>query len=250
MNAIIVDDTRTAIDSLAEKLKRYGDISLLATAENGADGLGKVSQFKPDLLFLDMELPDMTGIMFLERMKEVADNWCYVVIYTAYNDYMLPAFRNKAFDFLLKPIDEKELDIIINRFYTESNSEVRELEPKDGMINRADGKLLFYTNAVDFRLIQVRDICVFAYDHKARVWTVVAAGCDKPMRLKRNVSKDSLLKLDANFIQVSQNCIININYLMEVRDNKCFFYPPFDGIDFVKVGRFFRRKLINRYSTI
>lgn len=250
MNAIIIDDMKTAIDNLAEKLQRYGDINLVATADNGADGLEKVRWCKPDLLFLDIELPDMTGIMFLERMKEVADGRCHVVIYTAYNDYMLPAFRNKAFDFLLKPIDDEELDTIINRFYTEYRACNRGLEPKGGVINRNDGRLLFYTNTVDFRLIQVHDICVFCYDHGSRVWTVVTAEGDKPMRLKRVVSRDVLLKLSPNFVQVSQKCIININYLMEVRDNVCFFYPPFDGIDFVKVGRFFRRKLISRFNAI
>ena len=110
--------------------------------------------------------------------------------------------------------------------------------------------LLFYTNSVDFRLVRIRDICVFHYDHEARVWTVVAAGCDRPLRLKRGVSKDVLLGIDDSFVQVSQKFIVNINYLLEVRDNICRFYPPFEDIDYVKVGRFFRRKLISRYSSL
>ena len=78
----------------------------------------------------------------------------------------------------------------------------------------------------------------------------MAAGCDKPMRLKRNVNKDVLLGIDNSFIQVSQKYIININYLMEVCDNICRFYPRFDNIDYVKVGRFYRRKLIKRFSAL
>ena len=219
MNVMIVDDTKAAIDCLAAKLERYPGVTLSATAMTGEDGIDKVLRYKPELLFLDMELPDMNGIGFLERVKEVSDYWCYVVIYTAYDDYMLPAFRNKVFDFLLKPID-------------------------DG------GKLLIYTNAVDFRLVQIRDICVFRYDHDARVWTVVAAGCDRPLRLKRSVNKDAILAIDDSFVQVSQKCIINVNYLLEVRDNVCSFYPPFDGITDVKVARFFRRKLVSRYNSL
>ena len=120
----------------------------------------------------------------------------------------------------------------------------------DGAVKRNGGKLLFYTNTVDFRLVQIRDICVFLYDHEARVWTVIAAGCDRPLRLKRNVTKETLLKIDDSFVQVSQKHIININYLLEVRDNVCRFYPPFDKIDNVTVGRFFRRKLISRYNSL
>lgn len=249
MNAIIVDDTPAAIESLAAKLKKYPDITLVATADNGSDGIEQVMKHRPELLFLDMELPDMTGIEFLERMRAEDDYRCYVVIYTAYNDYMLPAFRNRAFDFLLKPIDDGELDTIMNRFYADSlngNGSARQ----DDTLKRKDGKLLFYTNAVDFRLIQIRDICVFHYDHEARVWTVIAAGCDRPLRLKRNITKENLLKIDDSFIQVGQKYIININYLLEVRDNICCFYPPFDKIDYVKVGRFFRRKLISRYNSL
>lgn len=249
MNAIIVDDTKTAIDALAEKLNKYSDITLAATATNGADGIELVKKYKPELLFLDMELPDMTGIDFLERLQQEPDYWCYVVIYTAYNDYMLPAFRNRAFDFLLKPIDDKELDTIMTRFYTDKRTNNKEQNNEEA-VKRNGGKLLFYTNAVDFRLVQIRDICVFHYDHEARVWTVIAAGCDRPLRLKRNVTKETLLKIDDCFVQVSQKYIININYLLEVRDNVCCFYPPFDKIDYVTVGRFFRRKLINRYNAL
>ncbi len=249
MNAIIVDDTPAAIDNLAAKLEKYADINLIATADNGEDGIAKVLEHRPELLFLDMELPDMTGIEFLERMRAEEDSRCYVVIYTAYNDYMLPAFRNRAFDFLLKPVDDGELETIMNRFYADcaaSNDRTRQEETT----KRDDGKLLFYTNAADFRLVQIRDICVFHYDHEARVWTVIAAGCDRSLRLKRNVTKDVLLRINDSFVQVSQKYIININYLLEVRDNFCRFYPPFDNIDYVKVGRFFRRKLISRYNSL
>ena len=249
MNAIIVDDTKAAIDNLVDKLKKYPDVCVVATAGTGEEGLEMMAKHKPGLLFLDVELPDMTGIEFLEQLNDVAEWPCHVVIYTAYSDYMLPAFRNKAFDFLLKPVDDKELDTVMSRFYEEHDSG-KAAAVKDETIKSNDGKLLFYTNTVDFRLVQIRDICVFSYDHDTRVWMAVAAGFDKPMRLKRNVNKDILLGIDSSFIQVSQKHIININYLMEVCDNICRFYPPFDDIDYVKVGRFYRRKLIKRFSAL
>lgn len=249
MNAIIVDDTQTAIDNLLDKMRKYPDISIVATSTTGEGGLDMIMRHKPDLLFLDVELPDMTGIEFLAQLNDQAEWPCHVVIYTAYSDYMLPAFRNKAFDFLLKPVDDRELDTVISRFYEEHQSEKMACQ-KDVAVKNNNGKLLFYTNSVDFRLIQIRDICVFSYDHDTRVWMAVAAGHDKPMRLKRNVNKDILMGIDDSFIQVSQKHIININYLMEVCDNICRFYPPFDKIDYVKVGRFYRRKLIKRFCSL
>lgn len=76
MNVMIVDDTKAAIDCLAAKLERYPGVTLSATAMTGEDGIDKVLRYKPELLFLDMELPDMNGIGFLERVKEVSDYWC------------------------------------------------------------------------------------------------------------------------------------------------------------------------------
>lgn len=245
MNAIIVDDTQAAIDNLVDKLQKYPDVSVVATAGTGEEGLDMIMRHKPDLLFLDVELPDMTGIEFLSQFNDLAEWPCHVVIYTAYTDYMLPAFRNKAFDFLLKPVDDKELDTVISRFYEERDSEKAAVIKDDSIIKNGNDKLLFYTNTVDFRLVQIRDICVFSYDHDTRVWMAVAAGCDKPMRLKRNVNKDVLLGIDSSFIQVSQKYIININYLMEVCDNICRFYPPFDNIDYVKVAAFIAANLSN-----
>lgn len=249
MDAMIIDDTQTAIDELSAKLEKYAEVSIVATASNGTEGMEKLKKYKPELVFLDMEMPDMTGIDFLNRMRDETEHWCYVVIYTAYNDYVLPSFRNKAFDFLLKPVDDNELDTIMKRFFDDRQRGGRGPEEAPAVRRNCD-KLLFYTNAVDFRLVQVRDICVFGYDSEARVWTATAAGYDRPMRLKRSVNKEVLLRLDDCFVQVSQKYIININYLLEVNDNICSFYPPFEGIDYVKVGRFYRRKLVNLYNSL
>ena len=247
MNAIIVDDTQAAIDNLAAKLGRYEDVTLVATATNGEDGIAQVMKHKPELLFLDMELPDMTGIQFLERLKEDTDFWCYVVIYTAYSDYMLPAFRNRAFDFLLKPIDEAELDTIMTRFFADRKSGASRRR-QDDAVKRNGGKLLFYTNAVDFRLVRTRDICVFHYDHGARVWTVIAAGCDRPLRLKRSVSKDVLLGIDDCFVQVGQKFIININYLVTIKERRCVLYPPFDQVNDLSISNIFHKKLLKMFQ--
>lgn len=249
MNAIIIDDEPKAIEALAGKLSQFPDIDIIATATNGADGIECIRTGNPDILFLDIQLPDMTGLEILKSINEICSSTCHVVIYTAYDDYILPAFRNRAFDCLLKPIEDSELTTIMNRFYAD-RMELNENAHREDRTQKSDDKLLFYTNAEDFRLVRIREICVFRYDHDLRVWLVIAAGCDKPMQLKRNVNKEVILGIDNRFIQVSKRHIINLNYLIEVRDNLCRFYPPFDKIEDVKVGRLYRRKLINRYNSL
>lgn len=115
MKIIIVDDEKMAANALADKLKEYDETELVGVAYNGMDGLKLLEEKQPDLMFLDVELPDISGIEFLERIDGMTDGRCRVVMYTAHGRYMLPAFRNKAFDFLLKPIEDNELRMILRR---------------------------------------------------------------------------------------------------------------------------------------
>lgn len=250
MKTIIIDDSTSAIEALADKLGKYEDIQLVGTANNGRIGLNLAKEVNPDVVFLDVELPDMSGVEFLEQMDNTLPEQCHVVMYTGHPQYMLPAFRKNAFDYLLKPIDDNELEQIIHRVQSARQRQT-EHDFSDGIIRqKSDNKLLFYTNSVDFRLVHIRDIGLFQYNHEIRVWEVVIAGRKAPIRLKRSVNNETLLKIDDRFIQVSQRYVININYLLEVNDNKCQFYPPFDKIDYVKVGRLFRKKLIERFCSL
>lgn len=252
MRAIIIDDEQAAIHVLAEKLQKYDDIQIEGTASTGKTGLLLLRETMPDVVFLDVELPDMTGIEFLSQMDDITGGRCHTVMYTGHEQYMLSSFRNNAFDFLLKPVDETELAKVVQRLHTSrtDRSALSDKMEKAGIERRQDEKLLFYTNSVDFRLVHVRDIGLFQYNHDARSWEVMVAGRKTPIKLKRNANNEVLLNADPRFIQVSQKFIININYLLEVCDNICCFYPPFDEIDYVKVGRFYRKKLIERFNSL
>ena len=260
MKIVIVDDDRAAADALAQKLSTFDETQLCGIALNGMDGLRLVNETRPDVLFLDIELPDISGIEFLERANILPQYKCRTVMYTAHDRFMLSAFRNKAFDYLMKPINDTELRTIIRRICLDSSTEQQHTQRTttvptaptiigDGIARRNDGKYIVYTNAVDFRLVDINDIGFFAYNSDLRVWEVTLAGEKHPIRLKRNINSDMLLALNDTLVRVSQKHIINIAYLMEVADNTCHFYPPFDALQEVKVGRLFRKKLIDRFSS-
>ena len=246
MKAIIIDDDKTSLEALERKLTAYDELTVAGTANSALKGITLLKREQPDLLFLDVEMPDMTGLEFLEQMGNIMQKDCKVVIYTAHSMYMLPAFRGKAFDFLLKPIDDSELAKVVRRFLIECNSGPAPRESREG----DDRKLLLNVNASDFRVVSIRDVALFQYNHELRVWEVLVAGRKEPVRLKRSVTTDMLLTMDSRFMQVSQRHIINIDYLMEVNDSECRFYPPFERISSVKVGRTFRKKLTERFSAL
>jgi DNA-binding LytR/AlgR family response regulator len=253
MKVIIIDDDARSIDMLADKLKVFDGLQLAGTASNAIKGIGLLKEQQPDLLFLDVELPDMSGLEFLKEMNSIVTTPCRVVIYTAHNDYMLSAFRGKAFDFLLKPFETEELQKIISRFYLEVNSTASNATTagsEDGLDAKDGEKLLLNVNANDFRVVNIKDVVLFQYNHDVRVWEVIVSGCDEPIRLKRMVNNESLLAISPRFVQVHQKYILNINYLMEVNDGVCRLYPPFSHIDYVKVGRTFRKQLMERFSVL
>lgn len=247
IKTIIVDDEQLAINVLTDKLKYFSEIEVVGVANDGTKALELLKSKKPDLLFLDVELPDMSGIDFLERMEEQG-LWCYVVMCTSYEKYMLPAFRNNAFDYLLKPVKDDELQMVIKRLIAEK-ANPHHLHG-NSIIRQIDGSFLFYLNTVDFQLVKIQDIGVFQYNHSQRVWEAVVANQTHPIKLKRNVTNEMLVALDPQLVQVHQTYIINITCLMKVKDNICYLYPPFDKVDYVRVGRSFRKKLIERFRVL
>ena len=244
MKAIIIDDDKRAIDDLADKLKECSDVELMATTSDASFGLKMLKAEIPDLLFLDVEMPEMSGIDFLKEMERM-NIWCHVIVTTSYSIHMLPAFRHDAFDFLTKLIDVAELKTAIERVRKDLDSPRRTTVTEDGQAK--SGFLLCYTNTEDFQLVNVSNIGLFRYNGDVRSWEVVIANQKLPVKLKRDVTNKDLLALDSRFIQVSQKFIVNINCLLKVRDNICVFNPPFESIDYVKVGRLYRKRLVDRF---
>lgn len=250
MKAIIIDDDPASIEALAGKLKDYDGLQLKGKANTGKKGLALIKSVNPEVVFLDVELPDISGLDMLEEIDSTATGWCRIVMYTGHEGYMLSSFRNYAFDFLLKPVDGDELAKVVQRLYTSRGSGKPSPNETATAKQQSEDKMLFYTNQADFRLVHLRDIGLFQYNHDKRVWEVVVAGRKEPITLKRDTNNKSLLTVDQRFIQVSQRYIININYLFEVNDNICRLYPPFDKIDYVNVGRMYRKKLIDKFNTL
>ena len=162
---------------------------------------------------------------------------------------MLPAFRLDAFDYLMKPVDDRELKCVITRLRMKRENEESPLNISAASIPHKD-KLLLYTSTSDFRLVHLQSICAFQYNHDIRQWEVIIAGMPEPLRMKRNTNCDAILNIDPRFVQVSQKFIVNIDYIIEVADNTCLFYPPFEKIKHIKVGRLYRKQLTEKFNAI
>ncbi|WP_318419322.1 two-component system response regulator BtsR [Photobacterium leiognathi] len=115
LTALVIDDEQFAREELAELLEETGHIDVIGEAANAIMGLKKINELKPDVVFLDIQMPQVTGIELLGMLDP--DTMPYVVFVTAYDQYAIQAFEDNAFDYLLKPVDPKRLAKTINRFH-------------------------------------------------------------------------------------------------------------------------------------
>lgn len=116
LKAVIVDDESKAIKSLSWELSNFEkDLTIEKTFTNAEKAIEYINTNNIDCLFLDIEMPTMDGFQLLERLekKDFA-----VVITTAYNEYAIKALKNKAIDYLLKPIDTDDLEDTLSRVKT------------------------------------------------------------------------------------------------------------------------------------
>ena len=114
IKAIIIDDESHCIETLRWMLQEYcaGDIQLIGASEDPHQGYEIITRLQPDLVFLDIEMPALSGIDLLKQLKEI--NF-HVIFTTAYDQYAIKAIKLNALDYLLKPIDKDELKAAIEK---------------------------------------------------------------------------------------------------------------------------------------
>jgi CheY-like chemotaxis protein len=172
MDVAIIDDEELSIKDLSVKLEKYPDINIVSITTSASKGLEFINKRSPDVAFLDVEMPEMSGMAFLDELE---DNNCKIVMYTSHQDYMLSSFRKDAFDYLMKPIDPEELASVIEhceKHIAEHSKEPKAANIKTNLINE---KLLLYTNTSDFQLVHIKDIGMFVYNSERRIWEIIVA---------------------------------------------------------------------------
>jgi two-component system LytT family response regulator len=115
LSTIIVDDEPLARKGLAVRLKTYEDVNIIEECCNGREALEAIKSHKVDLMFLDIQMPGLTGFEVLESIIEQGLSMPVVVFVTAFDQYALKAFEVHALDYILKPADEDRLDQAIQK---------------------------------------------------------------------------------------------------------------------------------------
>lgn len=247
---IIIDDDELAADNLIFELKANPNFNIEGVVKNGAAGKKLIFKTMPDLVFLDVELPDMQGPELLNMIRNDITWNMQVIFYTAYNKYMLDAIRGAAFDYLLKPIDKSELTKTLKRFLEKAGMEqeqsipfhiqLRSLAPLEQMI-------ILPSPTNDLQFLRPENIGFFKYNSERKQWEVYLNNTASSTALRKNITAEQILNCSSSFIQIHQSYIININYLVMIKDKKCVFYPPFDNVRDLQISKLYMKKLQDKF---
>lgn len=132
IRAIVVDDESLARKGLAMRLQEFDNVEVVASCQNGREALDAINANDPDLLFLDIQMPGMTGFEVIEKLQ--SDNMPLIVFVTAYDAFAVDAFKVHAVDYLLKPIEEERLRHAVERAEQQVSGE-RERDEKQRLLD-------------------------------------------------------------------------------------------------------------------
>lgn len=205
IKAVIVEDSRLARNELKELIKISKEIEIIGEAENVDDAYKLIQTKKPDLLFLDINMPEKDGFDLLEMLDEAP----ITVFTTAYNEYAIKSFEYNALDYLLKPISESRylsaIEKVKNKF---SDNEKEVIHEKKLTANSQ----IFIKDGEKCWLVKVEDIIYFEIVGN---YTRVYFKEEKPLIYKSLNQIEEKLPQD-KFFRANRQQIINTDYIRNV----------------------------------
>ncbi len=253
IKAIIIDDDLPSIRLLAEELSRREDIELCGTAETLLEGERLVAKHKPDVIFLDMKFPEGNGLTWYEDTELPANT--KVVFHTCYQRYIHDALSLRVFDFLLKPFEASELDVIIKRLQSLPKDDEEPQIPAIEKPNHHSGsqhgsRLLSITSVTNSKVIvNPSEIVYFRYLSDRKIWECVFYSL-KRIILKRQTTAETILGYGRDFVRTHKHFIVNVRYIGIINGNDCILLPPLDHINEIKISKTYRRELMDRFYDI
>ncbi|MDE5870718.1 MAG: LytTR family DNA-binding domain-containing protein [Muribaculaceae bacterium] len=253
LTAIIIDDDIPSIRLLAEELSRRDNIQLCATAESLQEGENIIAKYQPDLIFLDMNFPEGNGLAWYEGTT--LPDHTKVVFHTCYQRYIHDALSLRVFDFLLKPFDSSELDVIIRRLQDIGTTQQRPSSmignlPTLSVTHSGAPRLISITSVTNSKVIvNPSDIVYFRYMSDRKIWECVFYTL-KRIILKRQTTAETILGYGPDFVRTHKQFIVNIRYVGIINGNDCILLPPLDNITEIKISKTYRRDLMDRFYDI
>lgn len=210
---VIIDDEPLARSIIVEYLQAHSDMHIIAECNDGFEGVKAITQHKPDLVFLDIQMPKINGFEMLELLSVVPS----VIFTTAFDEFAIKAFETSAIDYLLKPFSKERFDAAIEKWRLKTNSKN---EPENNLqqfiqtVSKQpeERNRVVVKNGSDISIIPSDDIFyIEAYDDYVKIFT------KDSYHLKKKTMNYYEQVLDATtFFRAHRSYIINLNQLTKI----------------------------------
>ncbi|WDO11724.1 LytTR family DNA-binding domain-containing protein [Flavobacterium sp. WW92] len=203
IKAVIVEDSRLARNELKELIKNHPEIEIIGEAENVDSGFQLINSVQPDLLFLDINMPEKDGFELLEMLDRVP----ITVFTTAFDEYAIKSFEYNALDYLLKPINPKRFARAIEKV----SANLIEKEEKNSKKLTLNNQI-FLRDGEKCWLVKIADIYLFEVDGN---YTKIFFQDEKAIISKSLNQIEEKLPEDY-FFRANRNQIINMEYIGKI----------------------------------
>jgi len=228
IRAIIIDDEKGSIDSLIWELENFQDrVKLEATTQSPKEGLELIKTIQPDLVFLDIHMPEMDGFQFLKTVKDVNFK---IIFTTAYDQYAIKAFKVNALDYLLKPIDEDDLSAALTKVETASKDmdlakRLEYLFKSFGQQN-SNYKHIIVPTSDGLEFIEIDKIQRCQSDSN---YTYIHIVDEKPILIAKTLKEVEDLLEGNEFYRIHHSHLINVRYIRKYNNGKAGSITMKDG---------------------
>jgi two-component system LytT family response regulator len=215
MKTLIVDDEPIARRVLREALELFPEVAVIGEAENGKDALRKIRELRPDLVFLDLQMPVLSGFEVVRSMEPPLP---IVVVVTAFDQHAIEAFEAGAVDYLLKPVKEERLAKALDRAKklqgdpVEIARSVAQITGTYGAAGAPANRKIVGRGGDEYYLLDADEVLAFQAEREI-VWIITAKQRLMATQSLR-VIQDSLG--EPQFQRVHRNAIVNVNHIRKM----------------------------------
>lgn len=212
IRTIIVEDEELARNLLKSFLKEVENIEVVAECENGFEGVKMINELKPDLVFLDIQMPKITGFEMLELLEHKP----HIIFATAYDQYALKAFEYNAADYLLKPYSKIRLNEAIEKVAERIANEGAESEVADKVSDYPREEFLDRIVVKDRHKINIIPVDEVRYIESMDDYVMIYTASSRHMKQKTMKYFESAL--DPNhFIRIHRSYIVKVEEINEIQ---------------------------------
>ncbi|HTP34668.1 MAG TPA: LytTR family DNA-binding domain-containing protein [Candidatus Acidoferrales bacterium] len=213
LTTLVVDDEQLACDELAFLLRDFPEVEVIATGSNGLEAVELIRKLEPELVFLDINMPGLDGLGVVRTLKETGFELPHFIFVTAYDQFAVEAYRLKAMDYLLKPVDKGRLAETIE-YAARAIQEKRGPEPAVAKNAPAVVRTKLLVRAANRQFIVDAGDVIYATIDDGLI-TLVSTQLEGHSNyrtiedLQANLDKDT-------FWRVHRSYLVNINHIKEV----------------------------------